>query len=1123
MNFSGNETVVVLHRQWDWNEVLLSFLVCVGGFLTCLQLLHQVGHNHSALRNRALWLYSSLCGSLCGAFSMHFIGMSALTYHRDDGRKEPISYDALLTIMSACCATAGFTAQFWFMQDFMTVCPSLSRYAEDDDSDSEQRPPTVRTDPFDVIANLQAIRSAPHLRIILSSVMLCSAFCLMHYLGMEAQRTECLARTEPRWGWITLSVFIALATSWAAHMLEFILPICRQMRLATGITMSVASCGMHYSGMYGMDFYVRENCEPKEGAGFSESSLRTIVSQMGILMCIAGVMIVVFIVEQREAALQELVLATAEEGRRLAEDFRQCKPFLPQLLLQDMDAGTTPTDETSSGGSSSLPSGGVSAMSTTSGSRKTYADEPLSVLKRNNARLTFSGALSTMSASQTPRQRRASVAAASTSQTPLAGVGVVIPAPTPPALGKRYQASLLLAQLSLADTERQSMEDSALLVGAALSTVEAHGGIIGGTSFLDHAIKVLVTWNLSRRCATHSKNACATALSMTTTLWRLQEGGDLCDATFGMGCAGGGLHTTVLGNEATRLPMIIGEPLHVVSLLPDLAVQLGLAAVCESTVYHKVRSEIHTRPVDFVRFGPKSEVQVYEISPSESRDNDAYMDGFSFLRQGHFHQARQSFGAHMHRAADDKQAYRLLMISNHFASVPSDQSPFVRRRNPRWEDIEAIAGCTKMSPEYEDLQPNKSNSSGVPKQDSSVSDQWKSPQIGGRDEHLLKKRLDDLVSGIMGDKESSSSDQNGKHQMTSEIRAMMRQHLPVQFTDARGIKYHRSSKRLGRGAFGEVWLGMGEDATMVAVKSLTLGILKEAVDAAGGDDDASGTMATSVSGWESRVQTLRAPLADSVMSLSGLDSFKRSRRDDVPCDGGSSAADADRGASSVMRSEMRRQVAEMVHEVSLMSSLRHENVVQFLGCAVHGPFVLIIMEYIPGGSLQSLLQVFGGTLSLGCVQRFTSDIVHGLEFIHQNGIVHRDLKPANVLVTAEGQARLVDFGASAELAAVTAEGEVTAGTPLYMSPEQARGRVTQQSDVWALGIVVCELISGKVPWQNVGAGIVFMYKLGGDDSFLPVVPSCVSGDARAFVEVCLQRDLTKRPSAKALLTLPFLL
>merc|ERR1712070_637479 len=105
-----------------------------------------------------------------------------------------------------------------------------------------------------------------------------------------------------------------------------------------------------------------------------------------------------------------------------------------------------------------------------------------------------------------------------------------------------------------------------------------------------------------------------------------------------------------------------------------------------------------------------------------------------------------------------------------------------------------------------------------------------------------------------------------------------------------------------------------------------------------------------------------------------------------------------------------------------MTQLRHDNIVQYLGCAVVETFVLIVMEYIPGGSLQGVMSQFGKELPQTSIQRFTRDVVEGLCYIHKNKVVHRDLEPANVLITHEGQCKLSDFGASAELKKTAAAG-----------------------------------------------------------------------------------------------------
>jgi serine/threonine protein kinase len=156
-----------------------------------------------------------------------------------------------------------------------------------------------------------------------------------------------------------------------------------------------------------------------------------------------------------------------------------------------------------------------------------------------------------------------------------------------------------------------------------------------------------------------------------------------------------------------------------------------------------------------------------------------------------------------------------------------------------------------------------------------------------------------------------------------------------------------------------------------------------------------------------------------------------------------------------------------LREARAAAAVRHENVVHIY--AVEGdPSPHLVMEYVPGGSLQQLLTQ-SGPLDVEDAVRLGVQVARGLAAAHAHGLVHRDVKPANVLLEPGDQprAKLTDFGVAraADDASLTQSG-VIVGTPMYMAPEQARGEpVDHRADLFSLGSVLYAMVTGRLPFR----------------------------------------------------------
>lgn len=178
-------------------------------------------------------------------------------------------------------------------------------------------------------------------------------------------------------------------------------------------------------------------------------------------------------------------------------------------------------------------------------------------------------------------------------------------------------------------------------------------------------------------------------------------------------------------------------------------------------------------------------------------------------------------------------------------------------------------------------------------------------------------------------------------------------------------------------------------------------------------------------------------------------------------------------AVKVLKPELTRDPSftqRFYEEACHQAELDHPNIVRMLDYFHIGDDYFLILEYVDGQALSDLVDSKGGR---GLPEKQALSIIvgvlAGLDFAHQRAIVHRDVKSSNVLVDQEGRARLTDFGIAMRAAGLarTPEGRVI-GTPEYMSPEQLRdsGAIDHRSDVYSAGVILFEMLAGKLPFQG---------------------------------------------------------
>jgi beta-lactam-binding protein with PASTA domain/predicted Ser/Thr protein kinase len=194
-------------------------------------------------------------------------------------------------------------------------------------------------------------------------------------------------------------------------------------------------------------------------------------------------------------------------------------------------------------------------------------------------------------------------------------------------------------------------------------------------------------------------------------------------------------------------------------------------------------------------------------------------------------------------------------------------------------------------------------------------------------------------------------------------------------------------------------------------------------------------------------------------------------------------------------------------EAKNAAGLSHPNIVSIYDRGEAEGTYYIAMEYLSGRSLKELI-VGRGPTPIRIAIDYTRQILAALGFAHRHGIVHRDIKPHNVVVDADGRVKVTDFGIARSGASQMTEAGSIIGTAHYLSPEQARGSpVDQRSDVYSVGIVLYEMLTGKVPFTGESPLEIAMKHL----SEVPVPPSELRDDVPEDLDLIALRALAKDP------------
>ena len=208
---------------------------------------------------------------------------------------------------------------------------------------------------------------------------------------------------------------------------------------------------------------------------------------------------------------------------------------------------------------------------------------------------------------------------------------------------------------------------------------------------------------------------------------------------------------------------------------------------------------------------------------------------------------------------------------------------------------------------------------------------------------------------------------------------------------------------------------------------------------------------------------------------------------------------------------------QLRREIEIQSHLRNRNILRMFGYFFDQKRVYLILEYSPGGELYKKL-TNRGRFSERTSARYISDLSQALAYCHAKHVIHRDIKPENLLIGAQGEIKIADFGWSVH--APTSRRNTLCGTLDYLPPEMVEGREHDEMvDVWAIGVLLYEFLVGTPPFEAEGHSATYRRISRVDLRF----PRGVAEDAQDLIRRLLQKDPRKRMALTSVPHHPFVL
>ena len=212
------------------------------------------------------------------------------------------------------------------------------------------------------------------------------------------------------------------------------------------------------------------------------------------------------------------------------------------------------------------------------------------------------------------------------------------------------------------------------------------------------------------------------------------------------------------------------------------------------------------------------------------------------------------------------------------------------------------------------------------------------------------------------------------------------------------------------------------------------------------------------------------------------------------------------------------------NEVKIYEHLNHPNIIKYIFSEQISNYYFLYLEYIPGGSIKSMIDQFGGFNEI-LIRKYTKQILSGLKYLHDKKIIHRDIKCANILIGNNGFIKLTDFGCSKKISMKLAKKDSSSngeyctslkGTIPWCAPEViCHKKYGKKADIWSLGCTLIEM-TGNQPWGNIENIFQVMNKIG-KSNLIPDIPDYLSNNFKNFLRLCFKRDPKQRANLKTLM------